>query len=384
MTPVRLGIVGMGNIGKHHAGYLRAGQVPGCELVSVCSPSPQKLESYRPLKIHSDPMTLIRSGEIDALLIATPHYQHATLGIAALEAGLHVMVEKPIAAHKADAERLIAAANARPAQIFAAMFQLRTEPRYVKIQTLLQSGELGRLMRVNWINTDWFRTDAYYASSAWRATWKGEGGGVLLNQALHNLDTLHWLLGVPSRVRAFSKLGGYHNIEVEDEVTAYLEWPGGATGVFVTSTAEAPGANRLEITGSRGRLVLENDRLSFQRTETDALDFSRTAKTAFAKPELWNVEIPFTNAPAQHATLMQNFVEAIRERKPLIAPGQDGIGSVELANAMLYSSLTHETVELPLDGLIYEARLQELIANSKFQKKVENLSSDDFAKSFRR
>ena len=384
MTPVRFGIVGMGNIGKHHAGYLRAGQVPGCELVSVCSPSPQKLESYRPLKIHSDPLALIRSGEIDALLIATPHYQHTPLGIAALEAGLHVMVEKPIAAHKADAERLIAAAAAHPKQVFGAMFQLRTEPRYVKIKALLQAGELGRLMRINWINTDWFRTDAYYSSSAWRATWRGEGGGVLLNQALHNLDTVYWLLGAPSRVRAFSKLGAYHNIEVEDEVTAYLEWSEGATGVFVTSTAEAPGTNRLEICGSRGRLVLENDRLTFQRTEVDTLEYSRTAKSGFAKPELWNVEVPFTNAPSQHASLMQNFVESIREGKALIAPGQDGIGSVELANAILYSSLTQSTVDLPLNSATYERKLNELIATSRFEKKVESLGNDDFSKSFRR
>lgn len=384
MKPVRVGIVGMGNIGKHHANYLRAGQAPHCELVAVCSPSPSKLEAYKPLKIYSDPEALFNSGEIDAVLIATPHYQHTTLGIAALEAGLHIMVEKPISAHKADAERLIAAAKLHPKQVFAAMFQLRTEPRYLKIQSLLQKGELGRLTRINWINTDWFRSEAYYSSGGWRATWRGEGGGVLLNQALHNLDTVHWLFGAPSRVRAFCKLGGYHSIEVEDEVTAYLEWPGGASGVFVTSTAEIPGTNRLEICGTRGRLVLEHDRLSFVRTECDTVEWSRSSKTGFGKPDLWNIEVPFTNTPAQHATLMQNFGEAIRDGKPLITPGADGIGSIELANAMLYSSLMDRTVEFPLDSEAYEAKLNALIRDSKYEKKVEAIVNDDFAKSFRR
>lgn len=374
----------MGNIGRHHAAYLRSGQVAGCELSAVCSPSPAKLESYRPIPVFGDPAELIRSRSIDALLIATPHYQHTTLGIAALEAGLHIMVEKPISAHKADAERLIAAAEAHPGLVFGAMFQLRTEPRYLKIRSMLQRGDLGRVLRVNWINTDWFRTDAYYASGGWRATWKGEGGGVLLNQALHNLDTVHWIFGRPARVRAFSKLGGYHDIEVEDEVTAYLEWADGSSGVFITSTAEAPGTNRLEITGTLGRLVLENDRLSFTRNESDMLEFSRTAKTGFAKPEVWNIEVPFANAPAQHATLMTNFVEAIRDGKPLLAPGRDGLGSVELANSMLLSSLSGRTVELPLDSAEYESLLTRLIRESKHQKRVETLVSDDFAKSFRR
>ena len=384
MNSVRIGLIGMGNIGKHHAAYLRLGQVNRGELVAVCSPSPDKLESYRPLKIFSDPLELFRSKAVDAVLIATPHFQHTSLGIAALEAGLHVMVEKPISAHKADAERLIAAAAQRPELVFGAMFQLRTEPRYLKIRQLMSSGELGKIIRMNWINTDWFRTEAYYSSGGWRATWKGEGGGVLLNQALHNLDTLHWLFGRPARVRAFCQLGRFHEIEVEDQVTAYLEWNTGATGVFVTSTGEAPGTNRLEICGSRGRLVLENDRLTFQRTESDVLEFSKTAKTGFGKPEHWNVEVPFTNAPAQHATLMQNFIDAILDRKPLIAPGADGLGSVELANGMLYSSLTGQTVDLPLDSAAYEATLQRLIGESKFVKRVETLVSDDFSKSFRR
>jgi len=381
MNKVRVGIIGMGNIGKHHAGYLLEGKVSRCELVAIASTSPQKLESYKTkgLKIFGSAEELISSKTCDAVIIATPHYQHTTLGIAALEAGLHVMVEKPISAHKADAERLIAVAKQHPNQVFAAMFQLRVEPRYAKIKKLIESGELGTIVRINWIITDWYRTEAYYACGGWRATWKGEGGGVLLNQCLHQLDVLQWLVGMPSRVRGFGQLGRFHNIEVEDNVTAYLEWANGIQGVFITSTGEAPGTNRFEIVGTRGKLVLENNKLHFTRNETDMAEFSKVAKSGFSKPDAWNCEIPFA-----HAILMQNFVNAVLDGEPLIAPGEEGLGSVELANVILYSSLIDEAVRLPMDSTSFEIKLQELIAGSKLQKKVVEIANDDFTKSFHR
>ena len=386
MNSVRLGLIGLGNIGRHHAGYLLEGKVPRCELRAVCSSSPEKLAPYRErgLATFAEATDLIRSGTVDAVLIATPHYQHTSLGIAALAAGLHVMVEKPISAHKADAERLLAGAVAHPHQILAGMFQLRVEPRYARLRELITSGQLGRLQRVSWIITDWFRTDAYYASGGWRATWRGEGGGVLLNQCLHNLDVLAWLLGMPARVRGFVQLGRWHNIEVEDQVTAYLEWKNGLNGVFITSTGEAPGTNRLELAGSRGKAVLENDRIIFTQNEADALDWSRTATVGFSKPATTECDVSFDNHPAPHAALMENFTAAILDGAPLIAPGADGLHSVELANAMVYSSLLGETIELPLDGAAWERELQRLIAASKYQKEVREVSADDFAQSFRR
>jgi len=384
MNKVRLGLIGMGNIGQHHYGYLTGGKVSRAELVAVSDAVPGKLERYKPLRTFTDPEELMRSGLVDAVIIATPHYQHTTLGIAALTHGLHVMVEKPISAHKADAERLIATHQQNPKLVFAAMFQLRTEPRYLKIQKLIQSGELGDIVRMSWIMTDWFRTEAYYASGGWRATWKGEGGGVLLNQCLHNLDVMQWLLGMPARVRGFCQLGRFHQIEVEDNVSAYLEYPNGATGTFVSSTGEAPGTNRFEIVGTRGKLLLEADALGFARNESDMLEFSRTAKVGFAKPDVWDVSIPFENAASQHATLMQNFVNAILDGERLIAPGEEGIHSVELANVMLYSSLIGQTVELPMDSAAYEKKLNELIAISKMEKKVVEVVNEDFTKSFRR
>jgi predicted dehydrogenase len=386
MNPVRIGIIGLGNIGKFHADYLLAGKIARGELAAVCSKSPDKLESFRTrgVKIFGDAIQLIKSGEVDAVIIATPHWQHASLGIAALENGIHVLVEKPIAAHKADAGKLIAAHQKNPQLVFAGMFQLRAEPRYEKIRELIRSGALGEIVRVNWISTDWFRTETYYTSSAWRATWAGEGGGVLLNQCLHHLDTLQWLCGQPKCVRGFCQLGRFHDIEVEDNVTAYLEWANGATGTFIGSSGEAPGTNRFEITGTRGRLVLENNKLIFTRNAADMIEFSRAATQGFVKPEAKDEDISFENAAQPHATLTQNFVDAICEGRPLIAPGADGLHSLELANAMVYSSLLEEMIELPMDGAAWEKKLKQLIAESKTVKKISRAATDDFAGSFRK
>ena len=385
MDKVRIGIIGMGNMGKYHADYLLKGEVAGAQLSAVCSTSPQKLEAYKDrAEIFSDGVEMIKSGSIDAVLIATPHYQHTSLGICAFEQGVHVMVEKPISAHKADGERLIEASNKHPDIVFGAMFQLRTEPRYLKIKKLIDDGDLGEIVRINWIITDWYRTEAYYASGGWRATWKGEGGGVLLNQCLHQLDALQWLVGMPSKVRSFAQLGRFHDIEVEDNVTAYLEYPNGATGVFISSTGEAPGSNRFEIAGTRGKLVLENDQIQFTRNENCMIEHSKTSKIGFSKPEVWNVNIPFDNATLPHAILMRNFVNAIREGEELVAPGTDGLNSVELANVLLYSSLVDQSVEIPMDGAAFESKLNTLIKESTHQKKVVEVSSEDFASSFNR
>ncbi|MGB0581298.1 MAG: Gfo/Idh/MocA family protein [Limisphaerales bacterium] len=386
MSNVRIGIIGMGNIGRFHAAYLLDGKVNRAELAAVCSTSPHKLKEFeeKGVKVFGDGEELVKSGEIDAVIIATPHYQHTSLGITAFEAGVHVMVEKPISAHKADAEKLIASAKAHPEVKFGAMFQLRSEPRYEKIRNLLQGGELGEIVRMNWLVTDWFRSNAYYTSSAWRATWKGEGGGVLINQCLHQLDVLQWLLGLPKKVRGFCTLGRYHNIETEDDVTVYLEWENGAHGVFISSTGELPGTNRFEIAGTKGKIVLENDKLTFYKNEVPADEWNQTSKIGFAKPDVWTIDIPFGNADAPHAAFTQNFVNGILDGAELGCPGEDGLGSIELANAMQFSSLTGETIELPMDSGAYEAKLQELIENSTFEKEVVETSTEDFAKSFNR
>lgn len=386
MANVRVGVIGLGNIGQLYAGTLAAGKIRGAELSAVATSVPAKAEAYRSAKVFPDGEALIHSQAVDAVVIATPHFQHTELGMAALQAGLHVMVEKPISAHKADAEKLIAERQKNPRLVFGAMFQLRTEPRYLKIRNLLANGELGQIVRMSWIVTDWFRSEAYYQSSAWRASWKGEGGGLLLNQCLHNLDLLQWLLGTPSKVRGFCQLGRFHNIEVEDNVTAYFEYPNGGTGVFVSSTGEAPGTNRLELAGSRGKLVLECEKLTLTRNEVDMFEFSRTSAQGFSKPGTKSTGIPFENAGDSHALVMQNFINAIRDGEPLLVPGEEGIHSVEIANAILYSSLVGRTVELPLDSALYAKKLEQLIAESKLQKAVSPSppTTEDFSRSFKR
>jgi predicted dehydrogenase len=350
-------------MGSVHAGEVRAGKIGRCALAAVADVDPARLEPFGEVAAYTDPEALLASGKIDAVLIATPHYSHTSLGIAALRRGLHVLVEKPVSAQKADAERLLAAHDCQ--SVFAAMFNQRTDPHYIKVRELVRGGELGEIRRVNWIITNWFRTEAYYASGGWRATWAGEGGGVLLNQCPHNLDLLQWIFGMPRSVRAFCALGRYHDIEVEDDVTAYFGFPNGATGVFITSTGEAPGTNRLEIAGERGRLVLEDGNISFRRNVVPMTEFSRTTSQTFATPETWDVRIPAEGSGGQHNAIIKNFVDAILDGAPLIAPAREGIHSVELANAMLYSSLRRETVDLPLDPAAYAECLGELIAKSK-------------------
>jgi len=329
------------------------------------------------------PEALIASGTVDAVLIATPHVSHTPIGIAALKAGLHVLVEKPISVHKSDAERLIAA-HTNPKQVFAAMFNQRSDPYYIAIREMVRNGTLGTIRRINWIITNWFRTAAYYSLGSWRATWRGEGGGVLLNQCPHNLDLFSWMFGQPQRVRAFCNFGRYHDIEVEDDVTAYFEYADGVTASFITSTGEAPGTNRLEVTAENGRLVMENDRLIFTENETPMSEFSRTCSEPFSPPKTTEKLIPASGHGEQHIAILRNFAEAILEGKPLIAPAAEGIHSVELANAMLLSTFEDRAVELPLDAVLYEKWLQRKIAESKAKPAMAAVPlAADFSKSFK-
>jgi predicted dehydrogenase len=358
MNKVRLGIIGVGVMGVGHAQSVIQQKVACVELTAVADVVPDLAQRYPGQKTFTSGEDLIRSGVVDAILIATPHYSHTPLGIAGLQNGLHVLVEKPISVHKADCERLIAARRDSK-QVFAAMFNQRTDPIYKKLKHLIVSGELGEVRRVNWIVTNWFRTQAYYGSGGWRATWAGEGGGVLLNQCPHNLDLWQWLFGMPKRIRAFCAFGKYHAIEVEDDVTAYMEYENGATGVLITSTGEAPGTNRLEVTAERGRVVLENGKLHFTRNEVPMSEFCRTTTERFASPATWEVDIPVSAGGGQHTEMLQNFIDAIQKGTPLIAPAEEGIHSVELANTMLFSADNKETIELPLDSAAYEAWLKK-------------------------
>ena len=384
MDKVKVGVIGTGSMGSSHInGNL---VLPNVEITAVCDIDPKALEKFndRPnIKQFTDPDKFFAEADVDAVVIATPHFFHHTYAIRALDAGKHVLVEKPIAVHKNLAKQMLDAAARHPELKFSAMFNQRTIEAHKKIKELIDSGELGKIQRVNWTITNWFRSQAYYDSGDWRASWRGEGGGVLLNQCPHQLDLFQWFFGLPKKLRAFAYFGKYHNIEVEDEVNAFMEYENGTTAIFTASTAEAPGTNRLEIACDRGRLVYENGKISFTRTTT--LVSEHTAKTdkRFGIPDVWNVEIPADpNGAKQHQNIFINFFDAIQKDVPLIAPAVEGIRALELGNAMLLSAWQDATVEFPIDSDAFEAKLNELIATSRYEKKVQVVSNEGFDKSF--
>jgi len=372
MSLVRMGIIGLGGMGSYHAKYMVRGEVPGLELAAVCDVRPERLdwaakELPASVKKFDRYEALIGSGSVDAVLVATPHYDHPPIAIAAFARGLHVLIEKPAGVYTRQVREMNEAA-AKSGKVFGIMFNQRTLPVYQKLRDLVSSGELGELRRTNWIITNWFRSQSYYDSGTWRATWAGEGGGVLINQCPHNLDLWQWTCGMPRRVRAFCRFGRYHDIEVEDDVTAYVEYPNGASGVFITTTGESPGSNRLEVTGDNGKVVIEDGKLTFWRTRVPVSRFNREFKGGFGEPECWKCEIPVQGGGDQHQGICRNFVSAITQGASLLARGEEGIKSLELSNAMLLSSWTDSWVELPIDeGLFYE-KLQERIESSASKK----------------
>lgn len=378
---IRFGLIGLGNIGKVHMANLAAGKVDGGRLTAVCSRRPPAIELPEGVRHFSDVDAMLDSGEVDAVIVATPHPSHQEIGEKILERGLHLMMEKPLAASKLAGERLLET-PLQEGQQFGMMLNLRTLPLMQRIKELLDDGQLGELQRVQWTISNWFRSEAYYASSEWRATWKGEGGGVLINQGLHNLDLLQWFCGMPESLQAFCRFGADHDIEAEDRVTAYLEFPNGATGVFSTSTGEAPGVNRLEIAGTRGLILLEGDTLTVRRNTVDAAEYSRTTDDAFGAPETTEEIFPAGEENPSHSGVLCNFVDAIHGKAPLLANAREGLKSVELANAMVYSAWTNGSVKMPLDSEAYESALMQTIETSPPRQRVIREAKVDLDKSW--
>ena len=371
---VGFGIIGIGNMGSAHSRMMA--NIGNVELVAVCDIDPAAFDRLDPaarpkIRCCTDVEEFWKVPGLEAVLIAVPHYFHVDLAIAAMEHGKHVIVEKPISVHKQEAERLLAAAEKHPELVRSTMFNQRTVPAHRKLKDLIDRGELGKINRINWIITDWFRTQIYYDSGDWRATWSGEGGGVLLNQCPHQLDLMQWLFGMPQTVIAQVKIGKYHDIEVEDEVNAYLEYADGAVGNFITSTGEAPGTNRLEITAEKGRVVLERGELNFIRNEVETHDQIRGASGGFDKPSTWECRINLAHeSRPQHAIVVENVANAILRGDKLIAPLEEGIRGLELGNAMLLSGLKKRPVTLPIDGAEYAEMLAGLVKTSRRQPKV--------------
>ena len=373
MDEVRIGVAGIGGMGGNHCEYLSKGQIPAGRLAAVADASPERLawakSNLDGVQRFDTPEGMIGSGEIDAVLIATPHYLHPPIAIAAFEAGLHVMSEKPAGVYTRQVKQMNAAAE-KAGTVFALMLNQRARGQSRKLHELVASGELGEIQRTNYIITDWFRAQSYYDSGGWRATWAGEGGGVLANQCPHNLDLWQWVCGMPSRMRAFCYFGKHHDIEVEDDVTAFVEYPNGATGVFVTGTGDAPGTNRLEITGDRGKIVAEDGGILFHRTEQSVSRFLKEYPGGFGSPDVWTCKVPPAGGDGEHRTITANWVQAIRDggETELLAPGLDGIHSVELFNAMLLSTWTDSWVDIPVDADLYYDELQKRVATSRVKE----------------
>ncbi|MFD0826857.1 Gfo/Idh/MocA family protein [Neobacillus sp. M.A.Huq-85] len=382
MGLVKIGVIGIGNMGSSHVQMLTKGQIKGAVLTAVCSRNENRIEWVKShtkgdVKIFKDEQTFFNDTEIDAVLIATPHYSHPDLAIKAFAKGKHVLIEKPAGVFTKNVLEMNAAAESC-GKVFGIMYNQRANPLYQKIRGLIQSGQLGELKRTNWIITDSYRPQSYYDSSQWRATWKGEGGGVLLNQALHQLDLLQWTTGcMPKSVRAVCSVGKYHDVEVEDDVTAFVEYENGATGVIIASTGEAPGTNRYEIVGDRGKIVVENEELLFYQLSQSEREFNAAYAGGFGKPDYEKIKIPVTSENANHAIIVQNWVDAIRKGTPKLSPGEDGVNALEISNAIYLSSWLNETVELPVDPDLYFEKLQEKINTSTFEKKhVTNTTLD--------
>ncbi len=369
-------------MGRSHVQLLGQGKIKGAILTAVCDPFQDHLkellkDTAGDVQIFKDEDAFLNESDIDAVLISTPHYDHPRLAVKAFAKGMHVLVEKPAGVYTKSVAEMNKAAKESD-KVFGIMYNQRCNPIYQKLRELIQSGELGEIKRTNWIITDWYRSQSYYDSSEWRATWKGEGGGVLLNQAPHQLDLWQWTTGLmPKKVHAFCSYGKYHDIEVEDEITAYVEYENGATGIFITSTGEAPGTNRFEISGDRGKMVVENDKLTFHRLTQSEREFNATYKGGFGKPECWTIDIPIKGERTDHQGIMQNWVDSIAKGTPLLAPGEEGIKGLEISNAIYLSSWLKEPVELPIDAELFYKKLQEKIDQSSFQKKnVEKVILD--------
>ena len=355
MKEVRFGLIGLGAMGMAHAKTL-LGDVPNARLCAAATASRMHaaellaLPGAEDVRVFATPAEMYQSGLIDAVLIATP--QGCTSGRPSRPSarGCTFCWKSRRAFHAggAPAERR----GDKSGRAFGAMFNQRTNPAYRKMKRLVESGELGEIRRTNVVITDWLRAQSYYDSCAWRATWAEDGGGVLLNQAPHNLDLWQWICGMPLRIRAFCGFGRWHDIEVEDDVTAYVEYPNGATGTFITCTGEAPGTNRFEISLTGGQLVYENNRLTLARPDTPVDRFIREYAGGFGKPNVTMEDITPDEPYPMHAGVIRAFADHILTGAPMIADGREGLCSLMLANAMLLSSWMDETIELPLDDAL--------------------------------
>lgn len=384
MAQIRYGIIGLGNQGSSYMlGLFDGGKIVDGYVSAACDINPAKIEAVKAktknesVVYFEDYKKMLDSGLCDAVLIEVPHYQHPEMVIECLNRGIHVICEKPAGVYAKQVKEMNAVAEKSDA-LFGMMFNQRTNCVYRKMRELIAAGEIGEIQRVTWIITDWYRTQFYYDSGNWRATWEGEGGGVLFNQCPHQLDLVQWVVGkLPKYVNGFCKYGKWHDIEVEDDVTAYFEYDNGATGMFITTTGETPGTNRFEVSGTLGKLLCENDKLYLSKNETDSIEHGKTCKSGFAKPKCQTVEVETDGKNEQHAGIINNFTAAILGREPLMVSGTDGLAGVELMDAIEYSGWHNGArVELPVDEDKYLEELTAKRKTSRFKNNVEAAAAD--------
>ncbi|MBR5542857.1 MAG: Gfo/Idh/MocA family oxidoreductase [Oscillospiraceae bacterium] len=378
MTHLRIGIIGIGNMGFAHATCIAQNEINGMVLTAVCDINNEKtasfVEKYPKVRQYSDYNEMFDSGTIDAVVIAVPHPLHAKIAMVALKKNLHVLLEKPADISISKVAALNKVAKASKAT-FGIMFNQRTNPLFRKAREIVASGELGSLKRSVWIVTNWYRTQSYYDSGEWRATWIGEGGGVLLNQAPHNLDLWQWICGMPQSITAFCDVSKYHNIEVEDDATIFARYDNGATGTFITSTGEYPGTNRLEISGTLGKLVLENGTLKWWKLKHDEREICKTSKENSTDIEFDYYEITPSEPETAHKGILQNFANSVLNGEELIAPGTDGLFELTISNAAYLSSWNgSKEIKLPFDSKAFDKKLAKLAKNSKIKqsKQIKN------------
>ena len=375
MSKVKLGVIGIGGMGSGHVNNILQGKCPEIEISAVADRRVSRREwaekTLPGVQIFSEGKDLIAAKVCDAVLIATPHYQHPVLAKDAMQHGLHVMCEKPAGVYTLQVRDMIEEADRHPELTFGMMFNQRTNCVYRKMKEMIDGGEIGEMKRMSWLITDWYRTQFYYDSGAWRATWAGEGGGVLLNQCPHQLDLLQWLCGLPGKVHAKCHEAKWHNIEVEDDVTAYLEFENGATGIFVTTTGDAPGTNRLEITGTKGKLVCEHDVLTFTRLLQEEREWCRTCQEGFRKPDSETFVVETDGRNEQHTEVLNRFAACILRGEKLVADGREGIRGLMLSNAMHLSAWENREVSLPIDEQRFYDLLMEKCKMSRHKEEKD-------------
>jgi len=375
---IRMGIIGIGNMGSAHANAIFQGKVEGLELSAVCDIDKERLEWAKKtfgqkVSMYSDYHLLIKEGKVDAILIATPHSLHPSMAIDCFAAGLHVLTEKPPGIDILHV-RLMNEAAKKSGKLFGIMYNQRTNPLFAKLKEYVEKGKLGEMKRFVWIINNWYRSQAYYDSGDWRGSWKGEGGGVLINQAYHNLDIWQWITGMPKRVRAFCKYGHYHNITVEDDVTILAEYENKASALFISSTGEYPGSNRIEFSGTKGKAVIEEGILKLYLSDKDEREVCFSSNESFPKMELNYEEFKQDGPENGHIAILQNFTDAIIHGKPLLAPGYEGIKGLTICNAAYISDWMDCWVDLPLDEELYCRMLKE--KQDKESLKLKNKISD--------